>query len=101
MPHLSESQMCDRCQQERRGSREEGDVCLPAGELSHELDLAFNALGGATFALLHHRALIDERLERAAQRIYELYAQIDRLGAVACGGLHGHDGSALARLGRR
>jgi hypothetical protein len=47
-------------------------------QLRHELNLAFNELGGLVFALVYHRALSDRRLERPVQRIYELST---RLGA--------------------
>lgn len=87
MPDLTEFHGLDQHGEERGDSRKEGGDCLLARQLRHELDLAFNALGGVAFALLHHRALRDERLERAAQRVYELYAQIDRISAVACVGV--------------
>ena len=50
-------------------------------QLKHELNLAFTDLGGVAFALVHHGALDDERLASRAQRIHELYAQLDAVGA--------------------
>jgi hypothetical protein len=41
-----------------------------------ELTLAFSDLGGATFALAHHRALADPRLAAHVQRIEQLYAKL-------------------------
>jgi hypothetical protein len=93
MPDLTEVHTPDQHSQEWRC--EEGVDCLRDSQLRHELHLAFSALGGVAFALLHHQALTDERLDRAAKRIYELYAQLDRVSGAARVGLHGHDGPAL------
>jgi hypothetical protein len=98
MPQLAEFHTLDRHRADSSEAREEGAECLLESELRHELDLAFNALGGAAFVLLHHRALADERLERAARRVYDLYAQLDRIRTVARVSLHEHDRSARPRL---
>jgi hypothetical protein len=52
-------------------------------QLKRELNLAFTDLGGVAFALVHHGALDDKRLASRAQRIHELYAQLDAVGALA------------------
>jgi hypothetical protein len=48
-------------------------------QLQRELNLAFGDLGGAAFALIHHRALNDKRLAPHVQRIHQLYAQLAAL----------------------
>jgi hypothetical protein len=48
-------------------------------QLQRELNLAFGDLGGAAFALIHHRALNDKRLAPRVQRIHQLYAQLAAL----------------------
>jgi hypothetical protein len=89
MPDLAEFDAVDQHREEGREPREQSSDCLFESEVRRELDVAFNALGGVAFALLHHRVLTDKRLEGAAQRVYELYAQLDRLSPAARVGLQG------------
>jgi hypothetical protein len=47
--------------------------------VERELTLALADLGGATFALAHHGALIDARLGSRVRRIHGLFGQLNAL----------------------
>jgi hypothetical protein len=55
------------------------DAHLHEAQLRHELVLAYADLGGATFALAHHGAPIDPRLDPRVQRIRDLAAELAAL----------------------